>query len=114
MGLLVVWAFASWAAYNHQIAVGMLTLFLAYIARFYARSESMIRFFSVQQRAAAGAQRIFEILDRIPSVAEPEKPVEPAHLRGRIELRGVRFKYGSREVLHGLDLTIEPGEMIGL
>ena len=26
----------------------------------------------------------------------------------------MRFKYGAREVLHGLDLTIAPGEMIGL
>jgi ATP-binding cassette subfamily B protein len=40
--------------------------------------------------------------------------VHPGRIEGRIELRGVRFKYGTREVLHGLDLTIEPGEMIGL
>src|SRR5439155_19050614 len=63
---------------------------------------------------AASAQRIFEILDRVPSVPEPLKPVQPGRLEGRIELRGVRFKYGSREVLHGLDLKVEPGEMIGL
>ena len=35
-------------------------------------------------------------------------------MAGKIELRGVRFKYGSREVLHGLNLEVEPGEMIGL
>ena len=29
-------------------------------------------------------------------------------------MRGVRFKYGTREVLHGIDLAIRPGEMIGL
>src|SRR5207248_7558166 len=31
-----------------------------------------------------------------------------------LELKGVRFKYGWREVLHGLNLKVEPGEMIGL
>ncbi|HEY2827111.1 MAG TPA: ATP-binding cassette domain-containing protein, partial [Pirellulales bacterium] len=49
-----------------------------------------------------------------PSVPEPTKPVHPTQLQGRIELRGVRFKYGTREVLHGINLKIEPGEMIGL
>jgi ATP-binding cassette subfamily B protein len=113
-GLMVVWAYASWRVYNQAITVGVLTAFLAYIARFYTRIESMIRMVSATQRAAASAQRIFEILDRKPSVPEPVRPVHPGRLEGRLELRGVRFKYGSREVLHGLDLRIEPGEMIGL
>ena len=45
---------------------------------------------------------------------EPIKPVHPGRIEGRIELRGVRFKYGPREVIHGIDLQVEPGEMIGL
>jgi ATP-binding cassette subfamily B protein len=113
-GLLVVWSFAAWQVFHSLITVGVLTAFLAYIARFYTRIESMIRMVSATQRAAASAQRIFEILDRTPSVPEPVRPVHPGRLEGRIELRGVRFKYGSREVLHGVDLAIEPGEMIGL
>jgi ATP-binding cassette subfamily B protein len=66
------------------------------------------------QRAAASAYRIFEILDKQPSVAEPVNPIQPGRIEGRIELSGVRFKYGTREVLHGLELAIEPGEMVGL
>ena len=113
-GLLVVWAFACWRVYHGHITVGVLTAFLAYMARFYARIESMIRMATAVQRASASAQRIFEILDRQPSVPEPMRPVHPGRLAGRVELHGVRFKYGAREVLHGLDLRIEPGEMIGL
>ncbi len=113
-GLLIVWALACRRVWNHHVTVGVLTAFLAYIARFYGRMESMIRMASATQRAAASAQRIFEILDRKPSVPEPVRPVQPGRLTGRIELREVRFRYGPREVLHGLDLSIEPGEMIGL
>jgi ATP-binding cassette subfamily B protein len=113
-GLLVVWAFACWRVSRGALTVGVLTAFLAYMTRFYARVESMIRMASSVQRAAASAQRIFEILDRAPSVAEPARPVQPGRLKGRIELGGVRFKYGAREVLHGIDLAIEPGEMVGL
>jgi ATP-binding cassette subfamily B protein len=114
LGLLVVWGYAAWRVYNGQITVGVLTAFLAYITRFYSRSESMIRIFSNTERAAASAHRIFEILDRLPAVPEPEKPVDPGRVAGAIELKGVRFKYGTREVLHGIDLQIRPGEMIGL
>lgn len=113
-GLLIVWAFGCWRIYNHELTVGVLIAFLAYIARFYTRTESMIRMASATQRAAASAQRIFEILDRAPSVPEPVRPVPCGRLQGRIELRELRFKYGAREVLHGLNLEISPGEMIGL
>jgi ATP-binding cassette subfamily B protein len=113
-GLLVVWIFACWRVSEGLVTVGVLTAFLAYIARFYARSESMIRMVSATQRAAASAQRVFEVLDRKPSVPEPVRPVHPGRLAGDIELRGVRFKYGAREVLHGIDLHVRPGEMIGL
>jgi ATP-binding cassette subfamily B protein len=113
-GLLVLWGFGIGRVYQGSITVGVLTAFLAYIAHFYTRIESMIRMVSAVQRASASAQRIFEVLDKQPSVPEPVRPVHPGRLEGRIELRGVRFKYGAREVLHGLDLTVEPGEMIGL
>jgi ATP-binding cassette subfamily B protein len=113
-GLLVVWAFASWRIYHHLVTVGVLTAFLAYIGRFYTRVESMIRMVASTQRAAASAQRIFEVLDRVPSVPEPARPIHPGRLRGKLDLEGVRFKYGQREVLHGLDLEVFPGEMIGL
>ncbi|MBI1915877.1 MAG: ABC transporter ATP-binding protein [Planctomycetes bacterium] len=113
-GLLIVWSFACWRAFHHPVTVGVLTVVIAYITRFYSRIESMIRMASATQRAAASAQRIFEILDRVPSVPEPVRPVAPGRLQGSIDLRAVRFKYGVREVLHGLDLKIEPGEMIGI
>src|SRR5262249_49753468 len=107
-------SFGIWRVQS-GLTVGVLVASLGYIGRnFYPRIESMIRMASAVQRASASAQRIFEILDKQSSVPEPARPVHPGHLQGRIELRGVRFKYGTREVLHGLDLTVEPGEMIGL
>jgi ATP-binding cassette subfamily B protein len=114
IGFLVVWAFGCWQVFHHAVTVGVLTAFVAYISRFFTRMESMIFMVSATQRAATAAQRIFEILDRVPSVAEPVRPVHPGRLAGELELRNVRFKYGTREVLHGLNLMIRPGELIGL
>lgn len=113
-GMLIVWGVGAWLIYIGRIDFAVLNMFLAYIVRFYARLESMSRMFSATQRAAVGAQRVFEILDRVPSVPEPARPIHPGRLQGQIELRNVSFRHGNRPVIHGLNLTIRPQEMIGL
>lgn len=114
LGLLVVWIFGIWQVSQKQITVGVLAAFLAYIGRFYTRLDSMSRIVSVTQKTAAGAKRIFDILDHVSSVPEPVKPQTLTQVQGRIELRDVGFRYGNRSVMRGLDLNIAPGEMIGL
>ncbi|MBI4695703.1 MAG: ABC transporter ATP-binding protein [Gammaproteobacteria bacterium] len=113
-GLLVVWAFGIWQVAHDRITVGVLTAFLAYISRFYTRLDSMSRIVSVTQKAATGAKRIFDILDHVSSVPEPAHPVHLDAVHGRIELSNVGFRYGSRAVIRGVDMTIAPGEMVGL
>ncbi len=114
IGLLVVWAFGIWLVAQQQITVGVLTAFIAYIGRFYTRLDSMSRIVSVTQKAAAGAKRIFDILDHVSNVPETTNPVKIGKLEGRIDMKGLGFRYGNRSVIRGLDLEIRPGEMIGL
>ncbi|MCZ8256373.1 MAG: ABC transporter ATP-binding protein [Polaromonas sp.] len=114
VGLLVVWAFGIWLVSRQQITVGVLTAFIAYIGRFYGRLDSMSRIVSVTQKAAAGAKRIFDILDHVSNVPETANPVKITALEGRIDMKNLGFRYGNRSVIRGLDLQIRPGEMIGL
>ncbi|MBT0960467.1 ABC transporter ATP-binding protein [Denitromonas sp. IR12] len=114
IGLLVVWAFGIWQVANNDITVGVLTAFLAYIGRFYGRLDSMSRIVSVTQKAAAGAKRVFDILDHASSVPEPTNPVHLGPVRGEITVAGVGFRYGNRSVLRDVDMVIQPGEMVGL
>lgn len=114
VGLLVVWGFGIWQVSKNEISVGVLVAFLAYINRFYSRLGSMSRIVSVSQKAAAGAKRIFDILDHVSSVPEPTHPVHLAHVHGALELQNVSFRYGTRTILQDVNLTIAPGEMIGL
>ena len=114
MGLLVVWGFGIWQVAHGQITVGMLLAAIAYIGRFYGRLDSMSRIVSVTQKSASAAKRIFDILDHVSSVPEPAVPVHVGKVQGRIEVCDVGFRYGNREVNRGINLRIEPGEMIGL
>ncbi|WP_194722445.1 cyanophycin metabolism-associated ABC transporter [Noviherbaspirillum malthae] len=114
IGLLIVWAVGIWQVSKGLITVGVLTAFLAYIGRFYTRLDSMSRIVSVTQKAAAGAKRIFDILDHVSSVPESQNPVHLQRIEGSIHIKDVGFRYGNRAVLRGVDLQIKPGEMIGL
>lgn len=114
LGLLVVWAFGIWQISQQHITVGVLTAFLAYIGRFYGRLDSMSRIVSVTQKAAAGAKRIFDILDHHSNVPDPVDPVPAAVLHGAVRVEGIAFRYGNRSVIRNLSLDIAPGEMVGL
>ena len=86
-----------------------------FVGRIYTRLESMSRMATNSQRAAASAQRIFEILDRVPSVPEPADPVvSRGPCRGPSKLKNISFRYGNRRVIDNVSLAIRPGEMIGL
>jgi ATP-binding cassette, subfamily B, bacterial len=114
VGLLCVWGFGIYRVASHQVTVGVLTAFIAYISRFYSRLDSMSRIVSVTQKAAVAAERLFDILDRQAGLPEPQNPQVLAALEGRITLQSVGFRYGARQVLRGLNLDVRPGEMIGL
>jgi ATP-binding cassette, subfamily B, bacterial len=114
IGMLLIWIYGAWLVSHQTITYGKLSLFIIYIGRFYVRLDSMSRMLADTQRAAAATFRVFEILDQNPSVMEPQQPVDPGRISGGIELRGVRFRYGNREVISGIDIQVKPGELIGL
>lgn len=116
IGLIVVLAVGSWLILGDSttVTIGTLFAFNSYIGGFYSRLESMSRMATSTQRAAASSQRLFEILDRSPSVPEPVHPVSPGRLQGQIDVDHISFRYGNRQVMDDVSLQIQPGEMIGL
>jgi ATP-binding cassette subfamily B protein len=100
--------------------IGTLLTFNTYMVMLQAPFRVLGFFLGMSQRAEASAQRIFELLDEPPSIADQPSARElPAAVRGaagrRVELRDVHFGYSDeREVLRGLDLTLEPGETVAL
>ena len=113
IGLLIVWAVGAWSVAHDSITVGVLTGFVLYISSFYERMDSMSRFTASMQRAAASAHRVFDVLDVKPDVPVQRNAIKVGRLRGEIEFRDVKFRYGSREIIRGISLKIAPGEMVG-
>nr|WP_255698470.1 lipid A export permease/ATP-binding protein MsbA [Halomonas desiderata] len=66
------------------------------------------------QKGIAAAGELFGLM-QVP--LEPDEGTrEPERLRGRVELRGVYFRYGDDQpdVLKGIDVVVEPGEMVAI
>ncbi|MGC9454271.1 MAG: ABC transporter ATP-binding protein [Phycisphaerae bacterium] len=98
-----------------RMTVGTLVAFVGFMGMFYRPIHMVAHMDRMLNRAAASAQRIFEILDTEPGIYSPSSAKEAGELEGRIELRNVSFSYdGIRRVLKDVNLTIEPGQMVGL
>jgi ATP-binding cassette, subfamily B, bacterial len=114
VGLLVVWGVGAYQVYHHEITVGGLTAAVAYVGRFYTRVESMSRMLGLTQRASAAAQRLFEILDRVPSATPLRAETTLTDVKGELSFDHVSFRYGSRLVLNDVSFTVAPGQMLGI
>ncbi len=112
---LVLWSGGRLVA-SGGMTVGELTQFILYTLIVAFSLSALGDLWSDFMRAGGASERVFELLDR-----PPEIPVtgglRPETAIGRIELEAVGFAYPSRPdvpVLEGLDLVIDPGEVVAL
>jgi ATP-binding cassette, subfamily B, bacterial len=115
IGLVIVLLYGGTLVINGDIQLGALVAFNAYILMMQIPFRLLGFFLMLQHRARASAERIYELLDERPQVVERPGALDLLDPAGRIEMRGVRFGYGAGpDVLDGLDLVIEPGEVVAL
>jgi ATP-binding cassette subfamily B protein len=114
-GMLTLWLFGGWKVIHGEITLGVLLSFYGYILLFYGPLQWFGQVSSWMTQAFTGAQRIFEILDEPKEQYDEPDAVPMPAIEGRVTFRKVEFGYESgRAVLHGIDLDVAPGEMIGV
>ncbi len=89
-----------------QMTSGTLIVFVLYLGKLYKPMKNLARMIDTMSKSAVAFERIRELLET--PAAVPDAPgARPAPaLRGRIEVRGVRFRYEPDvPVLNGVDLT---------
>jgi len=103
---------------GHQVAgatlqVGELTAFLSYLMQILISVMMATFMFMMVPRAEVCAERIEEILDTDSSVVPPVNAIRTAIGHGRLELRGVEFRYPGAEepVVRDVNLIAGPGEV---
>lgn len=115
----IVWYGGALVA-GGALTVGGLVAFTGYVEKLFAPLRDLAEKHAVIQSAAAGAERLLEVLEAPLETAGGERPERCA---GRIAFEGVSFAYGAAPVdgtpdpawtLHDISFTAEPGQRIAL
>lgn len=98
-----------------RLSLGELTVFIAYLVMLYQPLEQLSYTVWAMEGAAAGAGRVFEILDTKNDVKDDPHatPFQPSS--GTIELKNVHFAYSADQpILKGISFKIESGKTVAL
>jgi ABC-type multidrug transport system fused ATPase/permease subunit len=115
VGITLVIIFGGMQALNGELSVGALVAFILYVQRFFDPIRRLTMLYAQLQRAMAGGQRIFEVLDAEAEIVDSDDAVELPPIEGDIVFDHVSFEYvPGLEVLHDINLHIIPGETIAL
>jgi ATP-binding cassette, subfamily B, bacterial len=112
---LGVLALGGWLAMVGHITLGVFLAFASYLVQIITPVRLVSSLLATTQQARAGAERVFELLDLQPRVADAPDARPVVDPRGEIELDHVSFHHtGGPPTLHDITLRIRPGERIGI
>jgi ATP-binding cassette, subfamily B, bacterial len=115
LGQAAILALGGWMVLHGDLTLGTFLAFQQYLIQLVAPARTVSGMLVMAQNARAGAERIFELLDSTPDVAEPPDAFELTEAQGHVLFEDVSFGYlRSEPVVSGFSLEIEPGETVAL
>jgi ABC-type multidrug transport system fused ATPase/permease subunit len=76
----IVLLLGGMAVMGDSLTVGVMVAFLAYVTRFFQPIQELSQLYTTMQSAMAGGERVLELLDTEPTVADPaDGQVDTAH-----------------------------------
>jgi ATP-binding cassette subfamily B protein len=115
-GLLAIVGVGVWGLSTHHLTVGGLVAFLIYLVQLFSPIRDLGQLSGTIFNAAAGAERIIDLLDQQPTVTVPERPVPLPRARGELVLREVGFRYpgADTDAVAGISFAALPGQATAL
>jgi len=111
IALVVIYGGAQ--AIDGKLLLGSLVAFVLYVQNFFNPIRDLSTQYVELQRAMASCQRIFEVLDTKIELIDAPDAIELPRIKGKIDYNNICFQYiEGREIIHDVDLHIEPGETI--
>jgi ATP-binding cassette subfamily B protein/subfamily B ATP-binding cassette protein MsbA len=115
IGIAIVLYVATLHIMAGKLTIGQLTLFLAYVNMLYQPLEQLSYTAWALEGAAAGMQRVFEILDAEDSVPQKPNAKPMPRAQGEIVFDNVGFAYETEHpILRDVSLTVKPGQTVAL
>ncbi len=115
----IVLGYGGYLVFDRSVTIGTLVAFIGYLTNFFDPVQQLSQLYNTFLSATAALDKIIEVLDEEPEVLDRPGAVALAGIDGHVRFEDVRFGYGKDsaalpEVLHGIDLDIEPGTTVAL
>jgi ATP-binding cassette subfamily B protein len=97
------------------ISLGTVFAYVQYVQRFNGPIQQIALMWTNVQNAIAGGERIFGLLDEVPSVIDKPNAIEMPQIQGRVDFEHVSAEYKKGEpVLRDVNFHVEPGQMVAI
>ncbi|MBI3153265.1 MAG: ABC transporter ATP-binding protein, partial [Chloroflexi bacterium] len=113
--MLILW-FGGQMVMDETMTIGTIVAFNAYILMMAEPAQALTGLVNAGGEAAAGAQRVLEVLDVAPAIRSKDDAAKLENLRGEVEFREVGLKYQNEKnaSLDGISLKVEPNRLVAL
>ena len=113
--ILILW-FGGRMVMDGTLTIGAIVAFNAYILMLAEPAQQLTGLVNAGGEAAAGAQRVFEVLDTEPAIQSSAEAVKLDTLRGEMEFRDVGLKYQDEKTasLNGISLRVQANRIVAL
>lgn len=112
---VAVIAAGGWLIMKEKMNYIDLITFMLYITSFITPVRKLATFAEIFTNGLAGLRRFVEIMRVQPSIKESPDAVNLTDVKGRLTMENVFFGYNDQtEVLHGISMTISPGESVAV
>ena len=107
-------------AINGHTSTGVVFAFIAALNNFFDPIQNLSQLYTTYQSGMAALDKIFDLLDEQPDLADAPDATPLPSIRGEIRFDDVSFRYGSNAdddaayALRDVDLVIAPGQTVAL
>ncbi len=112
VGVGLAIAYGGQRVFAGELEPGQLIAFLVAVGLMNLPLKQLSEINSLTQRAIAGAEAAFRVLDTAPSVQSGSVRLDARTCE--LQFEGLGFDYGDGPVLSGIDITVSPGERVAL
>jgi ATP-binding cassette subfamily B protein len=115
LGLAIVAGVGGWMAVQGLATVGTIASFINYSRQLGRPLNEIANLYNSIQSAVAGAERVFEVIDEAPELADAPETQPLARIQGDVAFEDVSFAYEEGvPVLKRISLRAEPGQIVAL
>lgn len=114
IGYVLVCVVGSSLVLKNKIEIGDIQAFIQYSRQFTQPIMQTANIANIIQSTVASAERVFELLDEVEQIPEPDKAKVLTLPRGEVKLEKVTFGYGEDILIENMNIDVKPGQTIAI